>query len=209
MQQRWLPLARFGGMLVPVLVLCAFIPISLAAGGQPSAVTISGPGLQRPIIVTDPLALPALGIASLMDVRQPIPAPTVLGSGYDVQRNDFDHALYYPGTNLNVTSMHYLGLVNGASEYDDHWYRVSPTGDETMRRILAQQGIDLPGNSPGTVAIARGATAPGETGATTASAMDTAAVMTRTVYPPWPIAALSVGIVAAATGGYAVGRKRR
>jgi len=200
MRHHWRTLARFGGMFSLLLMLGGLVPEAIAAGGQATEVTISGPGLPKPITVTDPLVLPALGIATLMDPTQPIAAPATLGVGYDVQRNTFDLARYYPGLNQAVSYVHYIGLVNGASEYDDRWYRASPIGDETMRRILAQQGIDLPGNSPGTVALARG---------TTISSADTAAVLTRTVYPAWPIAALSLGIVIAATGGYAVGRKRR
>lgn len=183
MRQRWLVLARFGGMFSLMLMLGGLVPEAIAAGGQATEVTISGPGLPKPITVTDPLALPALGVASLMDAQQVIPAPATLGVGYDVQRNAFDLARYYPGLNQAVSYVHYIGLINGASAYDDHWYRASPIGDETMRRILAQQGIDLPGNSPGTVAIARRTTGAAGTGATTISAADTAAVLTRTVYP--------------------------
>lgn len=209
MRQRWLALARFGGMFGLLFILGGLVPNPIAAGGQATEVTISGPGLPKPITVTDPLALPALGVATLMEPEQPIPAPTTLGAGYDVQRNTFDRARYYPGLNQAVSYVHYIGLINGASAYDDHWYRASPIGDETMRRILAQQGIDLPGNSPGTVAIARGTTGAAGTGATTISSADTAAALTRTVYPAWPIAVLSLGIVVAATGGYALGRKRQ
>lgn len=209
MRHHWRTVARFGGMFSLLLILGGLVPEAIAAGGQVTAVTISGPGLPKPITVTDPLALPALGIATLMDPMQPIAAPATLGVGYDVQRGAVDRARYYPGLNQAVSYVHYIGLVNGASAYDDHWYRVSPIGDETMRRILAQQGIDLPGNSPGTVAIARGTTGAAGTGATTISAADTAAVLTRTVYPAWPIAVLSLGIVVAATGGYALGRKRQ
>ncbi len=209
MRHHWRILARFGGMFSLLLMLGGLVPEAIAAGGQATEVTISGPGLPKPITVTDPLALPALGVASLMDVQQVVPAPATLGVGYDVQRGTFDRARYYPGLNQAVSYVHYIGLINGASAYDDHWYRVSPIGDETMRRILAQQGIDLPGNSPGTVAIARGTTGAAGTGATTISSADTAAVLTRTVYPAWPIAVLSLGIVVAATGGYALGRKRQ
>jgi len=209
MRHHWRTLARFGGMFSLLLILGGLVPEAIAAGGKVTEVTISGPGLPKPITVTDPLALPALGIATLMDPMQPIAAPVTLGVGYDVQRNTFDRARYYPGLNQAVSYVHYIGLINGASAYDDHWYRISPIGDETMRRILAQQGIDLPGESPGTVAIARGTTGAVGTGATTISAADTAAVLTRTVYPAWPIAVLSLGIVVAATGGYALGRKRQ
>jgi len=209
MRHHWRTLARFGGMFSLLLILSGLVPEAIAAGGQATEVTISGPGLPKPITVTDPLALPALGVASLMDVQQVVPAPATLGVGYDVQRGAFDRARYYPGLNLTVSYVHYIGLVNGASAYDDHWYRVSPIGDETMRRVLAQQGIDLPGNSPGTVAIARGTAGAAGTGATTISAADTAAVLTRTVYPAWPIAIMSLGIVFAATGGYTIGRKRQ
>lgn len=201
MRHQWRPLARFGGMFITLLVFGALVPHPVAAGGQATEVTISGPGLSKPITVTDPLALPALGIATLMETQQPIPAPATPGVGYDVQRDTFDLARYYPGLNLAVSYVHYIGLTNGASAYDDHWYRASPIGDETMRRILAQQGIDLPGNSPGTVAIARGT-------AGTASPADTI-MLTRIVYPAWPIAILGLGIVAAAGGGYALGRRRR
>ncbi len=209
MRHHWRILARFGGMFSLLLILGGVVPDAIAAGGQPTEVTISGPGLPKPITVTDPLALPALGIATLMDPTQPIAAPVTLGVGYDVQRNTFDRARYYPGLNQAVSYVHYIGLVNGASAYDDRWYRASPIGDETMRRILAQQGIDLPGNSPGTVAIARGTTGAAGTGATTISSADASAVLTRTVYPAWPIAVLSLGIVVAAASGYALGRKRR
>jgi len=87
MRQRWLVLARFGGMFSLMLMLGGLVPEAIAAGGQATEVTISGPGLPKPITVTDPLALPALGVASLMDAQQVIPAPATLGVGYDVQRN--------------------------------------------------------------------------------------------------------------------------
>lgn len=209
MRHRWLALAYVGGILISLLVLDWLVPNAVAAGGQPTEVTISGPGLAQPILVTDPLALPALGIATFMEVAQPLAAPANLGVAYEVRRNRFDHALYYPGPNLNVSYVHYLGLFNGASEYDDHWYRVSPIGDEVMRRILVQHSVALAGNSPGTVAIAQGVAGNGGTGSAANVPDSTTATITRTIYPAWPIAVLSVGIVVAATSGYALGRKRR
>ncbi len=190
------------GVFIFLLLLIGLMPNAIAAGGQATEVTISGPGLAKPITVTDPLALPALGVATLMEPTQPIPAPTTLGVGYDVQRNTFDLARYYPGLNLTVSYVHYIGIAGGSSEYDDHWYRVSPIGDETMRRVLAQYGVDVPGTSPGSVAIARRTTG-------TSSPTDNPAMLTRTVYPAWPIAILSLGIVFAATGGFALGRRGR
>jgi hypothetical protein len=59
--------------------LCAFVVLLLAgsqaqAKGIPSRVTITGPGLAAPVSVTDPVALPFLGLWQLENVQAPLAA---------------------------------------------------------------------------------------------------------------------------------------
>ncbi len=200
---------RARGVSLGLFALLLFSPVVLAKG-IPTEVEITGPGIATPIRETNPLALPTLGLDGFMETTTTVTPPAGDTLAYEMTRDGGERVRFYPSPGGSCGAVFSIGDPGQiGTEFDNHWYRASPIGDETMRRILAQQGIDLPGNSPGTVAIARRTTGAAGTGATTISAADTAAVLTRTVYPAWPIAILSLGIVVAATGGYALGRKRQ
>jgi len=68
-------------------------------------------------------------------------APARSGPAYEVDRDGWDHLLYYPGVAGAPGAVYYEGLYNGSSEYDHHWYAVPPEQDAALRRVLAAQGL--------------------------------------------------------------------
>lgn len=132
-------------MLVAACALAVLLPTITLAKGTPLAVSITGPGLPGPISVSDPLAMPALGILGIMQVETPIVPPADLGAGYELQRDDFDRVRYYPDPHGSWGYVFYVGIINGSSEYDGHWYRASTVGDATMRCIMEAHGVLLVG----------------------------------------------------------------
>jgi hypothetical protein len=78
-----------------------------------------------------------------------IEEPDRVGTGYDLIRGGFngdqfipfDHLIYYPNSSMGEAVVYYVGLVNGGSEYDGHWFQVTAEGDAAMRAILAENGI--------------------------------------------------------------------
>lgn len=145
-RQRFLVLGCLG-------LLCIAYPLGASAKGIPATVTVAGPGLITPVTETNPLAMPALGMLTLMDATKPIAPPTVSGPGYELTRDGFDHLLYYPDPNGAAGYVYYEGMFNGGSSYDGQWFRATPTSDATLRRLLAAHGVDVPGNSPDVTAM--------------------------------------------------------
>ncbi len=132
-------------LIAAVCALAALLPGATLAKGDPLAVSITGPGLPAPILVTDPLAMPAFGILGFMQVDTPIVPPGDLGLGYELQRDDFDRVRYYPDPHGSWGYVFYVGLINGSSGYDGHWYRASTVGDVTMRCVMEAHGVLLAG----------------------------------------------------------------
>lgn len=158
-RQRFLILGCFA-------LFCILYPRGVSAKGIPAIVTVTGPGLVTPITETNPLAMPALGMLTLMDATAPIASPAVSGQGYELTRDGFDHLLYHPDRNGAAGYVYYEGMFNGGSSYDGKWFRATTTGDATLRRLLAVHGVDVPGNSPDVTAMTQNtresdATAPG------------------------------------------------
>ncbi len=76
---------RVAGPALALLALC------LAAGAvvakvQTDKVTVSGPGLEVTVEVTDRAALDALALTQFADLREPVEPPANAGSGYTVLR---------------------------------------------------------------------------------------------------------------------------
>lgn len=144
---------RFG--VFCALALMLLIPGAVQAKGAPARVIITGPGLAHPLDVRG-LAVGALGWYSLDDERHPLrTAPRQLGPGYLVTRYDidgstkryfaWDHVRYYPNPRGGAGYVYYIGLLNGASEFDGRWFQAGARGERALRGLLADYGVHLKG----------------------------------------------------------------
>lgn len=145
------------------LVLC--IAIVTAAGlavlprasakGPADKVTITGPGLDEMIEITDPDIAGALSMGAIEDFPRAIDMPDRLGAGYELTRyfrlengsyQPFDQIAYYPDLYGGSGYVNYLGIVNGRSEYDGKWFRAQEAADAVMRQVLFEHGVLLQAN---------------------------------------------------------------
>jgi len=143
-----------------VLLLSASI---VGAKGEWGKVTISGNGLIREIEITDPVMLEDLALGTFQDLALgEIVTPQVVGAGYSLLRGwenedgvfvPFDNVHYYPDPAGERGYVYYDGLVNGSSEFDRRWYRVTPAGDAVMQQIFNEYEIQplQPGQIPAMV----------------------------------------------------------
>lgn len=167
MARRWLR------QLCPALALLATLAlVSLAqAKGPPDKLTISGPGLQGEVEVTDPALLANVGLGSLEQLDSSgssIPAPTV-GEGYTLVRylrnpngtyQPWDQAHYYPNAVDGRGVVFYDGMLgSNSSELDGKWFYTRPEGDAGMQQLLKAIGAVPPESqalpSAGGIATAR------------------------------------------------------
>lgn len=140
----------------PALLLTALLLILASAAhakGPPDKLTISGPGLDGEVKVTDPALLTGIGFVSLEDFdhnqRSGIPQPAV-GEGYTLVRHlrqsngsyeAWDQVRYYPNPDGERSYVFYDGLIGpNSTEFDGKWYYAKPQGDEAMRRLLSALG---------------------------------------------------------------------
>jgi hypothetical protein len=114
------------------------------AKGDFSGVILSGGGLSEPIIITDP-ALHTFFAFS--DFAKRISPPAIQGDGYLISRGwpddngqfaAWDSLRYYPNADSAGGAIYYVGLIDGSSEYDHHWFVVSPDADAVLRRLIAE-----------------------------------------------------------------------
>lgn len=116
------------------------------AKGPVHRILINGGELEKEIAVTD------IGLTSLLSFAAfeefmlgEVEPPQNLGEGYELVRqfkegvnyHTFDRAMYYPSPDGGRGYVHYLGIENGWSEYDDNWYYAKAEGDMAMQRILS------------------------------------------------------------------------
>jgi len=141
MMRRLLPLS--------LLALLLLTPCTILAKGIPTHVMIYGPGLPGRVDITDPSRLTLLGTAQLEQVPTTIPAPPVVGPGYAIERDSFDRVRYYPDPAGGRGFVYYVGIINGSSEYDGHWYYASAGGEQALRSILTEYGVSLAGTLAG------------------------------------------------------------
>lgn len=125
------------------------------AKGPVDKVTISGPGLEEPIEITDTKTTEFLSMAMLEDFGRHIVAPDRLGPGYELTRSfrlengsyqPFDRVAYYPDLYGGSGYVNYIGIDNGWSEYDGQWFRAQDKGDKILRQILFEHDVLLPAN---------------------------------------------------------------
>jgi hypothetical protein len=118
---------------------------AVLAKGPPYKVTISGPGIQGRIVVTDPQLLDAFAIYGFNDLERRIDPPQVeLGGGYRITRyadeeTAWDYLTYYlnPAGGLGYLFFDGLDPSIGTTQGQGMWYLPSEDGDAAMKRILA------------------------------------------------------------------------
>jgi len=135
----------------------AFVALSIAvlmlaqgalAKGPPQKLTISGAGLAETIEITDDQAtLEALGTMVLEDytTRTSTAPQGINGEGtlitryYVISSGDyfaFDELIYYPDSEGGRGYIHYLGIVNGSSEYDGDWFRANADSEVVLVSLI-------------------------------------------------------------------------
>lgn len=152
MRQRSLLRAR---PALALLLAALLVPAALAKG-PPDKLTISGPGLDGEVEVTDRELLAEIGFGALEDFnenqRSGIAEPSV-GEGYTLVRalrnpngtyQPWDQAHYYPNPG-GRGYIFYDGLVGpNTSEFDGKWYHARPEGEAAMQRLLQTLGAESP-----------------------------------------------------------------
>jgi WD40 repeat protein len=130
-----------------VVMLAAHVTLAKGAWGK---VTITGQGLSEAIEVTDPQLLDSLSLGMFQDTASgAIQTPQVAGGSYELLRGwdengkfvPFDRVHYYADPEGGTGYLYYDGLVNGWSEFDHHWYRVTKAGEAAMQQIFAENGV--------------------------------------------------------------------
>ena len=128
-------------IIVGVMLVMLVMVNTVVAKGPPREVVITGPGIEGELVVRDTARLEHLGIVGLMVIPESIGMPSHTGPGYTLVRDGWDKARYYPDLSGGPGYVYYVGLINGWSEYDGHWFAATPEGDAEMRSLLATQGI--------------------------------------------------------------------
>lgn len=133
-----------------VVLLSANLALAKGVWGK---VEISGAGISGVAEITDQKLLDAFAMHIFQDLEQDsIDPPEIIGGGYKMLRgwddvyghfDPFDKIYYYRDPAGGSGYLYYDGLVNGSSEYDHHWYRVTATGEAAMREVFADQGVTI------------------------------------------------------------------
>lgn len=140
-------------LCIVLVVLAAALTVS--AKGPFSQIILDGPGLLDAITLTEDADVLPLSMTALEDfaVRLDDEVATLgveLGEGYELQRQyesgngmfeTFDRVRYFPDPFGGQGYVLYVGIENGSSEYDGHYYRATSDGEATIQRILAENSI--------------------------------------------------------------------
>jgi len=134
---------------IAVVLSVFFLQITTTFGlakGTFAKITVSGDGLASEVEVTDPALL---GFGSLMAIPNALdPAPQVTGEGYLITRYEqdsnskyiaWDSLRYYPNVANGHGYVFYIGLINGSSEYDGHWFYAVSDGEVAFQKIVSAQ----------------------------------------------------------------------
>ncbi|MGI8689542.1 MAG: hypothetical protein ACR2M3_13290 [Thermomicrobiales bacterium] len=152
--------SRIYGMSLGLFALLLFSSAALAKG-VPTEVEITGPGIATPIRETNPLALPTLGIVGFMDSTRIITPPAGNALAYEMTRDGGERVRFYPSPGGSCGAVFSIGDPGQiGTEFDNHWYRATCSGDLVFRTALAMRGIAVPGDYPNLVHLAQEATAP-------------------------------------------------
>jgi len=173
--------SRTYSMSLGLFALLLFSSAALAKG-VPTEVEITGPGITTPIRETNPLALPTLGIVGFMDSTSTVTPPAGDALAFEMTRDGGERVRFYPSPGGNCGTVLYIGDPGRiGTEYDNHWYRATCSGDLVFRTVLAMRGIAVPGDYPNLVQLAQEATA--SAGSTTGAAAATTPVIPAAAAP--------------------------
>ena len=129
---------RIGLVLMLALLIALALPGLTSAKGPASRIVIVGPGLDGELVLEGDMAvLIPISFAMLEDFMQPVDPPARPAPGFELTRFfetnpgqyvPFDRVAYHPAPDGEPGLVHYLGIVNGSSEYDGRWFRTTPKG---------------------------------------------------------------------------------
>ena len=132
------------------MLLSAHLALAKGPWGK---VEISGEGLSGVVEITDSQLLDELSLGIFQDLQLgSIPPPEVVGGGYKMLRGwdneqgvftAFDLVHYYLDPAGGAGYLYYDGLVNGSSEFDRHWYRVTRQGEAAIQGFFADHDVPV------------------------------------------------------------------
>jgi hypothetical protein len=138
-------------LLAVLLAVLVALPDRALAKGPPSMVSITGPGLDEPIEVTDPALLLPFSFYQFQALENRIDRPPDPGIGYLITRyiedagqmRAWDRVVYYPlaGGMGGYVFFEGLAIQNMWTEGQGKWFTVSLDGDVAMRLILAAHSL--------------------------------------------------------------------
>jgi hypothetical protein len=138
----------FAGVLALLLLTTG---LALAWPDQPpERATISGPGLQGEVEITDPATLQALQLGKIEDFNRGTISAPVVGAGYSITRYfyggkfNFAHLQYYPNPSGAVGYLYFEDgpqLSGDHTEYHQQWLYATPQGDAALRALLKRLGV--------------------------------------------------------------------
>jgi hypothetical protein len=133
------------GLLVGLLAL---LPSGASFAKEIVQVTLSGPGLAEPLVMTDadhraqfsnlgygaPLAEAPAGLDNdYFEIE------VAFGDGTEIFAANVYH--YIPGINADHGYLYYADVINGSSSAEGKWFQLDDSTDRDLRRILREAGV--------------------------------------------------------------------
>jgi hypothetical protein len=143
-------------LLVALGLLVTATSPEAEAKGVFSRIIITGPDLDAPIMVEQPLALALLSLGTLEDMRDEGAVetpPDAAEIGYDLERQwdtpggDYsasDRVRYHPNADGGRGYIYIVKMMTGESIYDQRWFPVTPEGEAALRAVLAGETVECP-----------------------------------------------------------------
>ena len=146
---------RRTGLIALILAVWLVAALPAEAKGPPDMITITGPGIDGELRITDPGELAPFSFYQFNDLGRRTKAPDAdLGSAYHITRyvNDsgagknslkaWDSLTYYLNPDGGLGYLFFDGLdpAIGSTEGQGEWYLPSEEGDAMMKHLLVQSG---------------------------------------------------------------------
>lgn len=130
------------------------VPTLQVAAKELALLTISGPGIQGEVSLSDPEAISKMTQIRFFDTTSFVKPPENLGQGYNLTAYlNLDgkivpwlQMVYYPAAEGQSGYMHWTGRLNGDTMQlnpSDEWSRVPPTVSRGFRDLLSEHGVRL------------------------------------------------------------------
>jgi hypothetical protein len=142
-------------MVASVLALVVLaLPSLLVAAKELASLTVSGPGINGALALSDPNGLLQLQQYGFFDTSTLTKAPQDLGAGYlvtgylnlDGNPVPFEQGIYYPAIAGEQGYIHFTGAFDGSVMKPtsvDRWGVVSPAAAAAFSNMLAAHGVTL------------------------------------------------------------------